>query len=31
MGNAVPDAWLAAATLHLGEHLMSYCLQEVGW
>jgi uncharacterized protein len=22
-GNAVPDAWLAAATIHLGEHLMS--------
>jgi toxin-antitoxin system PIN domain toxin len=23
-GNAVPDAWLAAATLHLGEHLVSF-------
>lgn len=22
-GNAVPDAWLAAATIHRGEHLMS--------
>jgi uncharacterized protein len=22
-GNAVPDAWLAAATIHLGEHLVS--------
>jgi len=23
-GNSVPDAWLAAATLHLGEHLVSF-------
>jgi toxin-antitoxin system PIN domain toxin len=23
-GNAVPDAWLAAATLHLGEHLVTF-------
>jgi toxin-antitoxin system PIN domain toxin len=23
-GNAVPDAWLAAATNHLGEHLVSF-------
>jgi uncharacterized protein len=23
-GNAVPDAWLAAATLQLGEHLVSF-------
>lgn len=23
-GNDVPDAWLAAATLHLGEHLVSF-------
>jgi len=23
-GNAVPDAWLAAATIHLGEHLVSF-------
>jgi uncharacterized protein len=23
-GNAVPDAWLAAATMHLGEHLVSF-------
>lgn len=23
-GNAVPDAWLAAATAHLGEHLVSF-------
>lgn len=23
-GNAVPDAWLAAATIHLGEHLASF-------
>jgi toxin-antitoxin system PIN domain toxin len=23
-GNALPDAWLAAATLHLGEHLVSF-------
>lgn len=23
-GNAVPDAWLAAATTHLGEHLASF-------
>jgi uncharacterized protein len=25
-GNAVPDAWLAAATIHLGEHLVSFNL-----
>ncbi len=24
VGNGVPDAWLAAATLHLGEHLVSF-------
>ncbi len=24
MGNAVPDAWLAAATIYLGEHLVSF-------
>lgn len=23
-GNSVPDAWLAAATMHLGEHLVSF-------
>lgn len=23
-GNDVPDAWLAASTLHLGEHLVSF-------
>jgi hypothetical protein len=23
-GNDVPDAWLAAATIHLGEHLVSF-------
>lgn len=23
-GNHLPDAWLAAATLHLGEHLVSF-------
>ena len=23
-GNAVPDAWLAAATIQLGEHLVSF-------
>lgn len=23
-GNQLPDAWLAAATLHLGEHLVSF-------
>ena len=23
-GNHVPDAWLAAATIHLGEHLVSF-------
>lgn len=23
-GNAVPDAWLAAATIHLGEHLVTF-------
>lgn len=23
-GNRLPDAWLAAATLHLGEHLVSF-------
>ena len=23
-GNAVPGAWLAAATIHLGEHLVSF-------
>ena len=23
-GNAVPDAWLAAATIHLSEHLVSF-------
>ena len=23
-GSAVPDAWLAAATIHLGEHLVSF-------
>jgi uncharacterized protein len=23
-GNDVPDAWLAAATVHLGEHLVSF-------
>lgn len=23
-GNTVPDAWLAAATIHLGEHLVSF-------
>ncbi|MBK6598097.1 MAG: PIN domain-containing protein [Proteobacteria bacterium] len=23
-GNAVPDAWLAATTIHLGEHLVSF-------
>ena len=23
-GNELPDAWLAAATLHLGEHLVSF-------
>lgn len=23
-GNGLPDAWLAAATLHLGEHLVSF-------
>jgi len=23
-GNALPDAWLAAATIHLGEHLVSF-------
>ena len=23
-GNALPDAWLAAATMHLGEHLVSF-------
>lgn len=23
-GNAIPDAWLAAATIHLGEHLVSF-------
>ena len=23
-GNAVPDAWLVAATIHLGEHLVSF-------
>jgi len=23
-GNALPDAWLAAATSHLGEHLVSF-------
>jgi toxin-antitoxin system PIN domain toxin len=23
-GNAVPDAWLAAATIHMGEHLVSF-------
>ena len=23
-GNAMPDAWLAAATIHLGEHLVSF-------
>jgi toxin-antitoxin system PIN domain toxin len=23
-GNAVPDAWIAAATIHLGEHLVSF-------
>ena len=23
-GNAVPDAWLASATIHLGEHLVSF-------
>jgi toxin-antitoxin system PIN domain toxin len=23
-GNAIPDAWLAAATNHLGEHLVSF-------
>ena len=23
-GNDLPDAWLAAATLHLGEHLVSF-------
>ena len=23
-GNSLPDAWLAAATLHLGEHLVSF-------
>jgi len=23
-GNVLPDAWLAAATLHLGEHLVSF-------
>ncbi len=24
VGNHLPDAWLAAATLHLGEHLVSF-------
>ena len=24
IGNALPDAWLAAATIHLGEHLVSF-------
>lgn len=24
VGNDVPDAWLAAATLHYGEHLVSF-------
>ncbi len=24
VGNHVPDAWLAAATMHLGEHLVSF-------
>lgn len=23
-GNALPDAWLAAAVAHLGEHLVSF-------
>jgi hypothetical protein len=23
-GNDLPDAWLAAAALHLGEHLVSF-------
>jgi uncharacterized protein len=23
-GNTLPDAWLAAATMHLGEHLVSF-------
>ena len=23
-GNAMPDAWLAAATIHLGEHLVTF-------
>jgi len=23
-GNDMPDAWLAAATIHLGEHLVSF-------
>jgi hypothetical protein len=23
-GNAVPDAWLAAATIHPGKHLVSF-------
>lgn len=23
-GNAIPDAWIAASTLHLGEHLVSF-------
>ena len=23
-GNAVPDVWLAAATIYLGEHLVSF-------
>ncbi len=23
-GNSVPDAWLAAATMHFGEHLVSF-------
>ncbi len=23
-GNSVPDAWLASATMHLGEHLVSF-------
>ncbi len=23
-GNSLPDAWLAAATMHLGEHLVSF-------
>jgi uncharacterized protein len=23
-GNDLPDAWLAAATIHLGEHLVSF-------